>query len=127
MRRAQPKRSINLSTAAFAAELEEDVVDRARVLGSLDVEILSGGAPRDEALSDLERARITLLENNIRRRIESRLPGRVRQLKVRATGTRIVLEGQCSTYYTKQLAQHAALGILEDEQLTNAIEVRVPR
>ena len=61
----------------------------------------------------------------IRQRIESRLPGRVRELSVRVLERTVVLEGQCATYYTKQLAQHAALGILEDEQLENAIEVCV--
>jgi hypothetical protein len=63
----------------------------------------------------------------IRQRIESRLPGRVRSLSVRIVDRTVMLEGECATYYTKQLAQHAALGILEDEQLENAIEVRVPR
>ncbi|HEY3395995.1 MAG TPA: hypothetical protein VGK58_25050 [Lacipirellulaceae bacterium] len=63
----------------------------------------------------------------IRQRIESRLPGRVRELSVRILERTVVLEGQCATYYTKQLAQHAALGILEDEQLENAIEVCVAR
>jgi hypothetical protein len=63
----------------------------------------------------------------IRQRIESRLSGRVRELAVRILDRTVVLEGQCSTYYTKQLAQHAALAILEDEQLENAIEVSVPR
>lgn len=62
----------------------------------------------------------------IHQRIETRLGGRVRNLSVRFNNNTIVLEGECSTYYTKQLAQHAALGILEDEQLENAIEVRVP-
>jgi hypothetical protein len=63
----------------------------------------------------------------IRQRIESRLPGRIRALSVRILERTVVLEGQCATYYTKQLAQHAALGILEDEKLENAIEVSVPR
>jgi hypothetical protein len=59
----------------------------------------------------------------IRQRIETRLAGRVRDLSVRIKGDTIVLEGSCATYYTKQLAQHAALGVLEDEQLENAIVV----
>jgi hypothetical protein len=63
----------------------------------------------------------------IRQRIESRLGGRVRELFVRIKGDTILLEGKCSTYYTKQLAQHAALGVLEDEHLENAILVEVPR
>ena len=65
------------------------------------------------------------LEDVIRERIEGRLHGRIRNLKVRAGTDFVVLEGQCSTYYTKQLAQHAAMGILEDEQLENAIVVLV--
>jgi hypothetical protein len=63
----------------------------------------------------------------IRQRIESRLPGRVRNLVVHVLSDTVLLEGQCATYYTKQLAQHTALGILEDEHLENAIEVCVPR
>jgi hypothetical protein len=63
----------------------------------------------------------------IRQRIESRLAGRVRNLAVRIIGRTIILEGQCSTYYSKQLAQHAALGVIQDEQLENAIVVAVPR
>lgn len=59
----------------------------------------------------------------IRQRIESRLGGRVHDLVIRVRGTTIVLEGRCATFYTKQLAQHAALGVLEDEQLENAIVV----
>jgi hypothetical protein len=63
----------------------------------------------------------------IRQRIESRLPGRVRNLVVRISDDTVVLEGQCSTYYTKQIAQHTALGVLENEHLENAIAVCVPR
>jgi len=59
----------------------------------------------------------------IRQRIESRLGGRIRDLAIRVRGETIVLEGRCATFYTKQLAQHAALGVLEDEQLDNAIVV----
>ena len=59
----------------------------------------------------------------IRQRIESRLGDRVRELAIIVNGNTVVLEGRCATYYTKQLAQHAALGVLEDEQLDNAIVV----
>jgi hypothetical protein len=62
----------------------------------------------------------------IRQRIESRLAGRVRDLAVRIVGDTVVIEGRCSTYYSKQLAQHAALGVLENEHLENAIVVAVP-
>jgi osmotically-inducible protein OsmY len=65
------------------------------------------------------------LEIAIHQRIESRLIGRVRNLHVRAFEGIVVLEGECATFYTKQLAQHAAMGILEDEHLVNSIQVRV--
>ncbi len=65
------------------------------------------------------------LEIAIQQRIESRLMGRVRDLLVRAFDGVVILEGECATYYTKQLAQHTAMGILEDEQLENEIVVRV--
>jgi hypothetical protein len=58
-------------------------------------------------------------------RIESRLPGRIRNLAVRILKNTVVLEGQCATFYTKQLAQHAALGVLEDEHLENSIVVTI--
>jgi hypothetical protein len=63
----------------------------------------------------------------VQQRIESRLPGRIRHLVVQIVEDSVVLSGECSTYYTKQLAQHAALGILEDEHLENAIVVSVAR
>src|SRR4051794_6790719 len=70
-------------------------------------------------------ARYRTLEIAIRQRIESRLPGRIRNLLVRAFDGVVILEGNCATYYTKQLAQHAAMGILEDEHLENSIVVSV--
>lgn len=72
---------------------------------------------------DLRTERQRHLAVAIRQRIESRLGGRVRDLAIRVRGETIVLEGRCATFYTKQLAQHAALGVLEDEQLENAITV----
>jgi hypothetical protein len=85
-------------------------------------------APREPAPPTAITERQRRLELIIRQRIESRLPGRVRNLVVRAIGDTVLLEGQCSTYYTKQLAQHAAMGVLEEgEHLENAIIVAVPR
>jgi hypothetical protein len=59
-------------------------------------------------------------------RIDSRLPGRIRNLSVVLTKHAVVLAGQCSTFYSKQLAQHAAMGVLEYEKLINHIEVNPP-
>ncbi|MCA9229778.1 MAG: hypothetical protein KDA57_03945 [Planctomycetales bacterium] len=64
------------------------------------------------------------LADCILQRIESRLPCRIRDLKVYVSENAVVLEGLCSTYYSKQIAQHAAMGVLEYERLINNIEVR---
>jgi uncharacterized protein YgbK (DUF1537 family) len=66
-----------------------------------------------------------LREAAIKERIEARLPGRIRNLVVRSFEGLVILGGQCSTFYTKQLAQHAAMGVLNEELLDNAIEVSI--
>lgn len=67
------------------------------------------------------------LAQRILKRIAAQLPGRIRNLTVYTTENAVVLAGQCSTFYSKQLAQHAAMGVLEYEQLINNIEVRVAK
>lgn len=62
----------------------------------------------------------------IRDRIRQRLNQRVSNLQVEEEGGAIVLSGRCATFHTKQLAQHAALGVLNDETLENRIEVLMP-
>jgi len=64
------------------------------------------------------------LATRISLRIETRLPGRIRHLAVFTTENAVILSGDCSTFYTKQVAQHAAMGVLEYEQLINNFEVR---
>jgi hypothetical protein len=94
----------------------------------IDVELL----PSVQAIAlvrpdetEAREARHRALESAIRQRIESRLLGRVRNLLVRASDGVVILEGECTTFYTKQLAQHTAMGILEDEHLENSIVVSV--
>lgn len=83
------------------------------------------------ALADIPAGKIEAqrkrLVHRILQRIESRLPGRVRQLSVYAAENAIVLSGQCNTYYTKQVAQHTAMGVLEYERLINNIDVYSPK
>lgn len=62
----------------------------------------------------------------VRDRIHKQLNGRVRDLDVEPTTAGVIISGTCSTYHTKQLAQHAALGVLNDETLQNRIEVTSP-
>lgn len=111
-----PREFGNGSTSAVASAETE-------VLLSTDGTFVTGGAIDSDNRANRRRQ----LAIAIRQRIESRLPGRVRNLVVRIFGDSVVLEGQCATYYTKQLAQHAALGILEDEHLENSIVVSVAR
>lgn len=59
----------------------------------------------------------------IRGRIRKRIGDRVHDLDVSVDEAAVVLQGRCATFYTKQLAQHAALGVLNDEQLDNQIVV----
>jgi hypothetical protein len=99
---------------------------------SLPVEVLLSAAGTFAKVGDMAPTDATSDRNRhlaiaIMQRIESRLPGRVKNLVVRIAAGTVVLEGQCATYYTKQLAQHAALGILEDEHLENAIVVTIGR
>lgn len=61
------------------------------------------------------------LASRIQTRIERRLGDRIRDLQVFVAGKNVTLQGCCATYYSKQLAQHAALGVLEDERLENDI------
>lgn len=70
---------------------------------------------------------VETLEIKIRNRIENRLGPRIRNLRVEVANGRVIIGGDCSTYYSKQLAQHAALGVIEDEHLDNLIEVGVRR
>ncbi|MFO0791988.1 MAG: BON domain-containing protein [Pirellulales bacterium] len=86
-------------------------------------ESVNANAASGEALSHFARRR-QLLESAVDERIRTRLGQRVRNLHVRVEDDVVLIEGECATYYTKQLAQHAAMGVLEDEHLENAIVVR---
>ena len=67
------------------------------------------------------------LETRIRDRIARRLGSRIRKLSVNIRGARVELNGECSTYYSKQIAQEIALGVLEDETIANDIVVTIPK
>ncbi|MEM8943739.1 MAG: BON domain-containing protein [Planctomycetota bacterium] len=83
------------------------------------LETAEAGVARSTEQFDLELAELIL------QRIEAQLPGRIRHLTVFTTENAVILAGQCSTFYSKQLAQHAAMGVLDYEQLINNIDVRV--
>ena len=49
--------------------------------------------------------------------------GRIHKLRVDVHHGRVLLAGFCSTFYAKQLAQHAAMPLTEGRRLENQIEV----
>jgi osmotically-inducible protein OsmY len=79
------------------------------------------------ALENTHDSRCDNLAKAIHQRIASRAQGRIHDLNVRIQGQTVVLSGHCATYYSKQLAQHAAQGIIDNEHLENEIHVVVPR
>jgi hypothetical protein len=137
MRRAHYQRSIAVcepivskTAAAPAADSPSETAapPNKDAAPSTDVVLSSAGTfvHPDASTVDCNAERRRHLAIAIRQRIETRLSGRIRDLAVRFAGDTVVLEGRCATYYSKQLAQHAALGVLENEQLENTIVVAVP-
>ena len=55
--------------------------------------------------------------------IVRRLGNRVRDLRVLRQGGGLVIQGRSTTYYAKQLAQHAAMELDNEPILANDIEV----
>jgi hypothetical protein len=87
-------------------------------------ELTRASAPRGVARTD---ARLRRVAGEILRSVQTRLPGRVRDLKVRIDGDQFVISGVSTSYYVKQVAQHVAMHALESlmlGRLVNEIEVR---
>lgn len=71
-----------------------------------------------EPVTDAEK-----LAASIERAVRIETCGRVRNLCVEVTRGRVLLAGRCTSYYTKQMAQHAAMIFSGGRELTNSIEV----
>jgi osmotically-inducible protein OsmY len=56
--------------------------------------------------------------------VQRETDGGVRDLSVEVDAEGVCLRGSCSTYYCKQLAQHAAMGMPGGKRLVNCIEVK---
>jgi hypothetical protein len=63
------------------------------------------------------------LAASIERAVQYETGRGVADLTVEVGPQGVLLRGHCDTYYTKQLAQHAAMSIRGSGQLTNSIEV----
>jgi hypothetical protein len=67
---------------------------------------------------------ISSREEHLESLIERRLGNQVRDLRVVARPTGLILQGRTATYHAKQLAQHAAMELATLPILSNEIEVR---
>lgn len=59
----------------------------------------------------------------IRRKVAERTSGQIRDLSVAVEHRGVVLSGHTASFYSKQLAQHAAMQMTGDLPLVNEIEV----
>jgi osmotically-inducible protein OsmY len=71
-----------------------------------------------ETLAEAER-----LAAWVERAVQQETGGAVRNLSVEITREGVLLRGRCTTYYCKQLAQHAAMSVPGGEHLINEIQV----
>ncbi len=71
-----------------------------------------------ETRDDIQRRRMLRIKRAIRRKT-----GAVADLTVEIKETILVIRGSCPSFYQKQVAQHAAMNMLDGETLVNEIEV----
>jgi len=63
------------------------------------------------------------LRDHLERQIQSRTGRRIRNLAIELDPERVILRGQASSYYLKQLAQHGIRDCLQHLSLENSIVV----
>lgn len=63
------------------------------------------------------------LAETVKHEVHERTSGKIHGLRVEVRDTTVRLQGRCSTFYCKQLAQHAAMALIGDGTLINEIEV----
>jgi hypothetical protein len=66
---------------------------------------------------------IEMLATSIEKAVQQETAGAVANLAVVIHGDRIWLHGSCSSYYCKQLAQHAAMAVPTSLNLTNCLHL----
>jgi osmotically-inducible protein OsmY len=76
--------------------------------------------PASESVDEARSARLAVRIAHV---VKRRTAGSVQNLRVEVRRDGVFLDGQCASFYTKQLAQQAALGLADEKQLTNRIEV----
>jgi osmotically-inducible protein OsmY len=63
------------------------------------------------------------LAASIERAVQRETGRGVRNLRVEVSRSGVLLQGRCTTYHCKQLAQHAAMGMPGGDRVSNLIEV----
>ncbi len=63
------------------------------------------------------------LAEKIEQAVQVRTGGRIRGLQVRVSNSAIVISGQATSYYNKQLVTHAVMDACNDLLVTNEVEV----
>ena len=66
---------------------------------------------------------VAQLQSQLERNVHARTGRRIRHLAIEVGPERIVLKGQASTYYVKQLAQHGVRDLVPHLPLENFIAV----
>ncbi|MBI1902037.1 MAG: BON domain-containing protein [Planctomycetia bacterium] len=68
-------------------------------------------------------AEAEILATRIERAIRRKTNDKVRALRVEVSRDTVVLAGRCATFYCKQLAQQAAMTLVDGRELQDLIEV----
>ncbi|MBI1345702.1 hypothetical protein GC163_05375 [bacterium] len=61
----------------------------------------------------------------VRQLVEMRTGGRIQELQVAVEGQRLIISGRTGTYYSKQLATHAALDVTQQLVIQNDVIVGI--
>jgi hypothetical protein len=84
---------------------------------------MQGVSPELLALVPQTLVEAEALVASIERAVQQETAGGISNLAVIVGETGVSIHGSCSSYYQKQLAQHAAMAVPTGRSLTNCIEV----
>lgn len=77
----------------------------------------------DRVRGETQQRSVRRLAEEIEGLVQRRTGGQIRGLHVEVYQDRVVITGRASTYYAKQLAQHAAMDAAGHDCVSNEIEV----
>jgi hypothetical protein len=104
----------------LAASIEREIAADRTPHAPRDAAVCTPHAPREVCLLDRQSADLAA---SIERAVQRETDWGVAELVVEVGSQGVLLRGRCDTYYTKQLAQHAAMRIPGGDRLINSIEV----